>query len=205
MESVGEPQRIMVEYTKDEERVETVETDLTHYIYEKMLDHAKNYQWRIVVDSHKNALELYFVVSLENETDQYVQDVNAQVNKNNLIQFEDVICLYDETSNRIVPSNYLYALPFNVELGIEEGHVDALLKQLNIIVSGANSKVREFLLDASQDEFRLEWHELNFKNTIETLQNTNNYSMNRLTFEKQEDKSLADQFKEESINGVERI
>lgn len=205
MESVGEPQRIMVEYTKDEERVETVETDLTHYIYEKMLDHAKNYQWRIVVDSHKNALELYFVVSLENETDQYVQDVNGQVNKNNLIQFEDVICLYDETSNRIVPSNYLYALPFNAELGIEEGHVDALLKQLNIIVSGANSKVREFLLDASQDEFSLEWHELNFKNTIETLQNTNNYSMNRLTFEKQEDKSLVDQFKEESINGVERI
>lgn len=195
----------MVEYTKDEERVETVETDLTHYIYEKMLDHAKNYQWRIVVDSHKNALELYFVVSLENETDQYVQDVNGQVNKNNLIQFEDVICLYDETSNRIVPSNYLYALPFNAELGIEEGHVDALLKQLNIIVSGANSKVREFLLDASQDEFSLEWHELNFKNTIETLQNTNNYSMNRLTFEKQEDKSLVDQFKEESINGVERI
>lgn len=195
----------MVEYTKDEEGVETVETDLTHYIYEKMLDHATNYQWRIVADSHKHALELYFVVSLENQTDQYVQDVNGQVNKNNLIQFEDVICIYDEINHRIVPSNYLYALPFNVEVGIEEGHVDALLKQLNIILAGANSKVRDFLLDASQAEFSLEWHEVNFQNTIETLRNTNNYSMNRLTFEKQDDKSLVDEFKEENHNGVERI
>lgn len=195
----------MVEYTKDEEGVETVETDLTHYIYEKMLDHAKNYQWRIVADSHKHALELYFVVSIENTTGQYVQDVNGQVNENNLIQFEDVICLYDETNNRIEPENYLYALPFNVEVGIEKGHVDALLKQLNIIVAGAKSKVREFLLDASQDEFSLEWHELNFKNTIDTLKNTNNYSMERLIVEKQGDKSFVDQFKEDNHNGVERI
>lgn len=195
----------MVEYTKDEEGVETVETDLTQYIYEKMLSHTKNYQWRIVADSHKNALELYFVVSIENTTGQYVQDVNGQVNENNLIQFEDVICIYDETNNRIEPENYLYALPFNVEVGIEKGHVDALLKQLNIIVAGAKSKVREFLLDASQDEFSLEWHELNFKNTIDTLKNTNNYSMDRLIVEKQDDKSFVDQFKEDNHNGVERI
>lgn len=195
----------MVEYKKDEEGVETVETDLTHYIYEKMLDHAKNYQWRIVADSHKNALELYFVISLENETSQYVQDINGQVNEKSLIQFEDVICLYDESSNRIEPKNYLYALPFNVDDGIDEGLVDALLKQLNILVAGAKSQIREFLLDASQDEFTLEWHNVNFKNTIETLKDTNNYSMNRLTFEKQDNKSLVDQFKEENHNGVERI
>ena len=182
-----------------------METDLTDYIYKKMLDNAKHYQWRIVADSHKNAVEIYFVVSLENETDQYVQDVNGQVNQKNLIQFEDVICIYDEVSNRIEPKNYLYALPFNAANGIEEGHVYALLKQLNIIITGANSQIREFLLDASQNDFSLEWHDLNFKNTIETLKNTKNYSMNRLTFEKQDDKNLVDQFKEENRDGVERI
>ena len=73
-----------------------MERDLTNYIYEKMVDNAKNYQWRIVADSHKNALEIYFVVSLENEADQYVQDVNGQLNQNKLIQLEDVICIYND-------------------------------------------------------------------------------------------------------------
>ena len=182
-----------------------METDLTNYIYEKMVDNAKNYQCRIVADSHKNALEIYFVVYLENEADQYVQDVNGQVNQDKLIQLEDVICIYNGINNRIEPENYLYALPFNPENGIEEGHVDALLKQLNIIIAGANSQIREFLLDASQNEFKLEWHDVNFSNTIETLKDTRNYSMNRLTFEKQDDKNLVDQFKEENRDGVERI
>lgn len=182
-----------------------METDLTNYIYEKMVNNAKNYQWRIVADSQKNALEIYFVVSLENEADQYVQDVNGQVNQDKLIQLEDVICIYNDKNNRIEPKNYLYALPFNPENGIEEGHVDALLKQLNIIIAGANSQIREFLLDASQNEFKLEWHDVNFSNTIETLKDTRNYSMNRLTFEKQDDKNLVDQFKEENRDGVERI
>lgn len=182
-----------------------MKTDLIDYIYHKMIENAKNYQWRMVSDRHKRALEIYFVVSLDQTADYFVQDVNGQVNQNEFIQFEDVVCIYDADNHRIVPDNYLYALPFNVDEGIEEGHVDALLKQLNIIIAGANSQLREFLLDEKQTEFELEWHQRNFENTIATLQNTKNYSTNRLTFEKQDDKNLVDQFKEENYDGVERI
>lgn len=182
-----------------------METNLTRYVYQKMLDNAKNYQWRIVQDSHKRALEVYFVISLEQDKTRYVQDINGQVNRGNLIQFEDVICIYDKDSHRIVPENYLYALPFDVEMGIEEGYVDALLKQLTILIVGAANRMREFLLDAKQEEFMLEWHDVNFKNTLETFKDTNHYSSNRLTFEKSDDQSLVDQFKEETYDGVERI
>lgn len=195
----------MLKYTKDDKGVETVETDLTSYVYENMLEHAKNYQWRIVYDSYKRALEVYFVISFEQDTNQSVQDVNGQVNRSNLIQLEDVICFYDENNHRVVSKNYLYALPFNVEEGIEEGHVDALLKQLNIIIASAPSQMRDFLLDVNQDEFVLEWHEVNYKNTIATLKNTNHYAINRLTFEEQDNQSLVDQFKEGTHDGVERI
>lgn len=182
-----------------------METDLTSYVYKNMLENANNYQWRIVYDSHKRALEVYFVISFEQDTNQSVQDVNGQVNRSNLIQLEDVICFYDENNHHIVSKNYLYALPFNVEDGIEEGHVDALLKQLNIIIASAPSQMRDFLLDANQDEFALEWHEVNYKNTIATLKNTKHYAINRLTFEEQDNQSLVDQFKEGTHDGVERI
>lgn len=179
--------------------------DLTKYMYDKMINDAKNYQWRIVHDSHKRAIEIYFVVSLEVQDEQYVQDINSQINRDNKIQLEDVVCVYDIKEHRILPENYLYALPFDNKTGIEEGKVDALLKQLNIIISTANSQIREFLLDNNQQEFSLEWNNLNFESTIETLINTNHYSTNRLKFVEINKESLVQQFKEEQNDGMERI
>ncbi|HZK47553.1 MAG TPA: DUF3013 family protein, partial [Atopostipes sp.] len=81
----------------------------------------------------------------------------------------------------------------------------ALLKQLNIVIAGAASQIRNFLLDANENEFELKWNEVNFKNTIETLKDTGNYARNRLTFEEQDKQSLVEQFKEDTYDGVERI
>lgn len=182
-----------------------METDLTAYVYKKMLLEAKNYQWRIVFDSHKQALEIYFVVSLEAEEAKYVQDINGKVNRSELLQFENIACFYNEKENRIVPSNYLYAVPFNPEEGIDQGIVDAFLKQQHILVSGTRGQLREFLLDDQQKEFSMQWNASYAANTIDTMQKTNRYSVNKLTFNGEEDHSLVDQFKEEQHDGLERI
>lgn len=182
-----------------------MENDLIEYVHKKMITDGKNYQWRIVFDSHKNALEIYFTFSLETEKKHYVQDINGRVNRNNLLQFEDVVCLYDEKNHLLVPESYLCAVPFDVKKGIEEGKIDALLKQLNIVVSGAKAQLREFLSDPNQNEFSLIWSEQNFQRTIETLKSTNHYSTKRRTIQTQEDKNLVEQFKEEQYDGVERI
>lgn len=182
-----------------------MEADLTKYIYEKMLDDAKNYQWRMVFDSHKHALEIYFILAVDIEEEQYVQDVNGNVNHSGHLQFEEVVCFYDKTIQRIVPGNYLYAVPFDVEVGIDQVEVDAFLKQLNIQISNAQSPLREFVLDDSQQEFMMAWNEQNMNNTVETMRKTGRYSDKKLTFLKEENGSFVDQFKEEQHDGLERI
>lgn len=190
---------------KTSKGVSKVEKDLAKYVHEKMVRETKNYQWRIVLDSHKRALEIYFVISIETNDGQFVQDINGQVNDSGLLQFEEVVCFYDETNYRLIPKNYLKAIPFNPEIGIDQGLVDAFLKQLNIIIVGSFSKLREFLIDASQNEFELHWNEVNMQKTVETLKATNHYSTVKYTFTENNDKTIVEQFKEEQIDGVERI
>lgn len=182
-----------------------MEKDLTQYVQDKMLNEPKNYRWRLVLDSHKRALEIYFVISLELYNEQYLQDVNGRVNNNNLLQFEDVVCFYDEKNHRLTPENYLKAIPFDAIVGIDEGLVDAFLKQLNIVISGATSQLREFLMDNNENQFELQWNETNMQQTVSTLQNTSRYSKNKLTFTSNEDKSIVEQFKEDKNVGVERV
>lgn len=182
-----------------------METDLTKYVYEKMIDEASNYQWRIVFDTHKRALEIYFIIAIETEQDQYVQDVNGHVNQSELLQFEEILCFYDKNEQRIVPNNYLYAVPFDLKEGLEESFVDAVLKQLNILISNTRSQLRNFLLDDSQKEFTMQWNDVNMNSTLETMRKTNRYSTNRLTFTEDEEQSLVEQFKEEQHDGLERI
>lgn len=178
---------------------------LSDYIYQKMIDEPRNYQWRIVVDSHKAALEIYVAISLEVAPNQYVQDINAQVNAEGEIYFEEVVCFYDELNKKIIKDNYLHAVPLNPVEGIEAGYVDAFLKQLNIAISTARSQLRLFLEDDEEKEFSLKWNEENMENTVKTMMRTQNYSRDRLTFSIKEEASLVDQLKEEQYDGVERI
>lgn len=179
--------------------------NLSDYIYKKMIEEPRNYQWRIVVDSHKSAIEIYVAISLDVSPGQYVQDINAQVNESGELFFEEVVCFYDETNIKISKDNYLHAIPLNPVEGIEEGYVDAFLKQLNITISTARSQIKHFLADDSQTEFSINWNEENMRNTVETMKRTNNYSSERLTFLSKEEQSIVEQFKEDQYDGLERI
>ena len=179
--------------------------DLGSYIYKNMLKKATYYQWKIIVDRSKRAIENYFTISIDIPDEQFVQDANAKVNEAGQLNFEEVVCFYDEANNKIVPKNYLVAVPLNINTGIEQGYVDAFIKQLNIIASNANGQIREYLTDETQSEFSLVWNEQNMENTIHTMKETKNYLTETLTIEFEEKASLIDQFKEEHDGGMERI
>lgn len=179
--------------------------ELSNYIHQEMIKESKNYQWRIVSDSHKGAIEIYLALSIDIEPNQFVQDINAQVNLPGEIYFEDVVCFYDQTDNKIIRDNYLVAIPLDPVVGVEAGYVDAFLKQLNITFSTAKSQLRNFLENDKEKEFVLNWNEENMRNTVKTMKRTNNYSRDRLIFSAVEEKSLVDQFKEEKYDGMERI
>ncbi|HLR92024.1 MAG TPA: DUF3013 family protein [Atopostipes sp.] len=182
-----------------------MDMEIGDYIYNKMLDEATHYRWRIIVDRSKRALEIYFAITLEVSESLYLQDVNARVNDSGELIFEDVVCFYSETDPKIVPSNYLVAVPINPKEGVEKGYVDAFIKQLNIAASSAAGQIREFLKDDTRKEFSLLWNEQNMENTIETMKKTNKYSSEPLTFSTDEDESLIEKFKEDDNDGMERI
>ncbi len=182
-----------------------MDLELSEYIYKKLLNEAKHYRWKIVLDSHKKAVEIYFVVHIDVEENQHVQDINATVNDSGKLYFEEVVCFYDETSTNIVPINYLKAIPLDPVIGIEKGFVDAFLKHLNILASDAISGLRLFLNDETRTEFSLTWDTQNMENTITTMKNTNHYSIDHIPFQTQEDESIIEKFKEDQNGGVERI
>lgn len=179
--------------------------DLSSYIYQKLTEEPQNYQWRIVSDSHKGAIEIYLAIRLEVGPKEYVQDITAQVNEQGVIYFEELVCFYNQLDHKILTKNYLRAVPVDPVEGIEAGYVDAFLKQLNIIFSTAKSDLRLFLEEDDLKEFSLDWNEENMENTIETLKKTNHYSRKRLIFSDEEEQSLVDQFKGENYDGLERI
>lgn len=179
--------------------------ELSTYIQQEMIKESRNYQWRIVSDSHKGAIEIYLAISIEVAPNQFVQDINAQVNLPGTIYFEEVVCFYDQTNNKIITENYLCAIPLDPVAGVEAGYVDAFLKQLNITFSNANSQLRIFLESEAEKEFTLKWNEKNMENTVKTMKRTNHYSREQLIFSTVTERSLVDQFKEEQYDGMERI
>lgn len=180
--------------------------DLTEYIYKEMIERRNDYQWRMVENSHKRALEIYLTITHESDEEIYMQDINGAVNEPGIIYFEELVCFYDKNDARIAPSNYLYAIPVDLARGIEVGYVDAFLKQLNIIIGKSHSQLHDFLQDETQTEFMLRWNKLNMENTIETMRQTGRYSTDRLIlFAEDDDQSIVDQFKEEMHDGLVRI
>ena len=179
--------------------------ELSTYLHQEMIKESRNYQWRIVSDSHKGAIEIYLTISIDVAPNQFVQDINAQVNLPGKIYFEEVVCFYDQTNNKIIKDNYLCAIPLDPVVGVEAGYVDAFLKQLNITFSTAKSQLRIFLESKEEKEFSLKWNEENMKNTVETMKQTNHYSRKQLIFSTIKEQSLVEQFKGEQYDGMERI
>ena len=179
--------------------------ELSNYVYERMIEESQNYQWRIVSDSHKGAVELYLAITVEVKPENFVQDIMGQVNTEGVIHFEEVVCFYDRVNNKIVADNYLHAIPVDPIEGVEAGYVDAFLKQLNITISTAKSQLRLFLEDEKQKEFSLIWNEENMQHTVETMKRTGNYSRKNLLFSQEKEKSLVEQFKGEVYDGLERV
>lgn len=178
---------------------------LSTYIYKEMIKEPRNYQWRVVSDSYKGAIELYLAIEVEINSEEYVQDIIGQVNTEEELYFEELVCFYNQEKNKIVKNNYLKAIPVDPIQGIEAGYVDAFLKQLNIKISTAKSQLRFFLEKEEEKEFYLTWNKENLENTIKTMKKTNNYSREKLTFSVKSEKSLIDKFKGENYDGLERI
>ena len=137
------------------------------------------------MDRSKRAIEIYFTISIDIPDEQFVQDANAKVNEAGQLNFEEVVCFYDEANNKIVPKLFS-SRPSKYKHRNRTRLLDAFIKQLNIIASNANGQIREYLTDETQSEFSLVWNEQNMENTIHTMKETKNYLTETLTIEFEE-------------------
>lgn len=180
--------------------------DLASYIDSQIKEMRPVFQWRVVKDTKKRLVEIYFTFMVKVENSVQVQDMLGRTNDQGYIQFEDVLCFYDPAYSHIQPKNYLHAVSFDSYAGIEKGFVDALLKQLNIVTTSGISDLKEFVENVTAGEFELKWNNRNLEATIETMKAIKRYDEEKICMNLEEEESLIDQLtKDGQHDGVERI
>lgn len=183
-----------------------MEKDLASYIDAQIKVMYPIFQWRVVKDTKKQLVEVYFTFTVEVDDTVQVQDTIGQTNDQGYIQFEDVVCFYDPAFSHIQPHNYLKAVSVDSEEGIEKGFVDAFLKQLNIVTTEGASELKDFITDLSAETFELEWSDRNLEGTVETMKATGRYEEEKIYMNLDEEETLIEQLtKDGQHDGVERI
>lgn len=179
---------------------------LSDYIDSELKDVLPNFKWRLIKNSKKKLIELYVTFRVETDESIQVQDTLGQNNKPGEVQFEDVLCFYDPAYSHVKPQNYLTAIAFDSNTGIEKGYIDAVLRQLNLTTKQGMVELREFLLDDLSGEYKLNWNKSNVETLIKTMKDTGRYDDSKLMMVFKEDRSFFEKIKkDDEYDGVERI
>lgn len=179
---------------------------ISNYIDTELKTVLPNFQWRMIKNSKKKLIELYISFYVETSEEIQVQDMLGQNNEPGSVQFEDVICIYDPAYAHVKPQNYLAAIAFDSQTGLEKGYLDALLRQINLTTKQGMVELREFLSNDFAGEFKLTWNENNLNSLIKTMKDTNRYEEEKLNLNLDDDHSFFEKLQEDdSHDGVERV
>ncbi|WP_179128529.1 DUF3013 family protein [Marinilactibacillus piezotolerans] len=180
--------------------------DLASYLDDELKAIYPSFQWKVKKDTKKRLVEVYVTFNVKVSESLQVQDVIGQSNRPGSIQFEDVICFYDPAYAHVKPQSYLTAISVNSHTGVEKGLIEAVLKQLTIVVEQGMSDLEKFATDDVTGEFRLIWSDHHLESTIQTLKTLDRYNDEKVQLKLDEEESFFDQIKkDESNGGVERI
>ena len=158
--------------------------DMIDYLDETMSEADLEFDWSIEWKKRQHVIEVTFTIYAQTDSGLVIQDVEGTVNTENMIQFEDVICFYSSEKSKIIVDDYLAAIPFDFKLGIEKGMIDAFVKLLRIVVTEGQSDLLDFATDSAIETFEMEWNQVNFQQTIQTLKETNRYNTERVLYPK---------------------
>ncbi|MGX7394625.1 DUF3013 family protein [Carnobacterium mobile] len=158
--------------------------DVIDYLETIMEESHLEFDWAVHWNKRQHTIEVAFTIYAETVPDLVVQDVEGTVNKENIIQFEDIICFYDPEKSKIRLDDYLAAFPFDLKKGIEKGFLDTVVKMLRIVVTEGQSDLLDFATDPAIETFEMEWNETNFESTLQTAKDTNRYNKERVDYPK---------------------
>lgn len=158
--------------------------DIIDYLKESLEKNEPFFDWELNWNRRQHVIELFVTIYAEMETEAVIQDTEGTINREEGIQFEDVICFYDPEKSKIMTDDYLHAFPFSIKKGLEKGYLDAVLKVLRIVVGEGQTNLEEFVKDPAIETFELVWNEENFHQTVQTLKDTNRYDTTLVPYPK---------------------
>lgn len=158
--------------------------DMIDYLDEALSEANLEFDWSIEWKKRQHVIEITFTIYAQTDSGLVIEDVEGTLNAENMIQFEDAICFYSFEKSKIILDDYLAAIPFDFKQGIEKGTIDAFVKMLRIVVTEGQSDLLDFATDSAIETFEMEWNQVNFHQTIQTLKETNRYNTERVLYPK---------------------
>lgn len=178
---------------------------LSQYLSKQLKNIKPPFQWKITIDPQKQMLELLMHLRIKNEAGVYLQDASGTTSDEAYFHIEEKICFYNKDSQLSDPENYLWAYAIDLNRGVEEGLVDALIKQLKIQMNELTVELHQFVNRAEAETFIPYWNETNLEHTLQTLKATGRYSTERLMIDFKTEKHTLESLKGEKDDSVERI
>lgn len=157
--------------------IEMAKLDCVTYIEEVMDEAHLEFDWMVQWNKRQTAVEIFCSIFAEVDlAETVIEDVEGTVTENDIIEFEDVIIFYDPKKTTLDLADYLVAIPFDSKKWIEKGLIDAVIKQLRIVMTEGQSDLLDFATDPTIETFELNWNEADFKGTLDTYRETGRYN-----------------------------
>lgn len=133
------------------------------------------YQWKVEWNKKQQIVELYFLGEFVKPNNLILSDDSGNVSTGNQLLFEQLICFYDDKKSAFDPESYLEAFPNNHAEGFEVGYIQAILKQVNLVLAQQRSDIEEFINNPQIDEFEGKWQGIKLDQTIQSLKDIGRY------------------------------
>lgn len=146
----------------DEKNIETFLTDL-------VLDKLFPYEGETFWNKKAHSFEVYGTVYAENIKCLPIVDVDDVLSAEEVMDFSDGICFYDET-HPVEPSEFLYAIPFNRKVGLPKKEMLGLVTYFAEVLSHGKEELEAFF-DSDEDVFELAFDEKILKERIAAFEN----------------------------------
>ncbi|MBS7578196.1 MULTISPECIES: DUF3013 family protein [unclassified Enterococcus] len=142
--------------------VEVLET-----LFEQELPNDFEFIW----DKKNFTIALCFIIDVHNPKHIELIDIDGAESADN-IAYEDAILFYHPIKSKFDPKEYLAAFPYQDKKGLSKEFLVALIAHLKFVLSEGESDLMDFLTDDLQDVFELNFHQADFQQKIENIEET---------------------------------
>ncbi|WP_066915909.1 DUF3013 family protein [Streptococcus sp. DD12] len=143
-------------------------------VLEEEMDKHFQYDYAFEWDKKNHALELSFILDVQNQAGISLIDEDGQENSQD-IAFEDAILFYETGKSRFVSEDFLATIPFDGKKGLSREFLAYLANFLNDTATQGLDDLMDFLADPEAESFELTWNAAVFEEGKAELVETDSY------------------------------